>query len=180
MKTIAEKTQLILMSLMFMILLSCSSHDLNDYAQESPRINLREFFDGKIKALGIVQNRSGKVIKRFEVDIIASWKGDEGVLDEKFHYSDNTKSTRVWNLKEINPNQYEARAHDVIGVAKGGVSGNAFFLEYYLDLPVGNTSYKIHFEDWMYLVDSKTILARTYMTKWGFNVGEITIVMKKE
>lgn len=159
---------------------SCSSQKLNDYSNENPKLNLREFFNGNIRALGIVQDRSGKVIKRFEVDIQASWNGNVGTLDEKFQYSDNTKSTRVWTLNEVAPNKYEATAGDVIGIAKGETSGNAFFLEYYLDLPVGDSSYKIHFEDWMYLVDKNTLLARTYMSKWGVKVGELTIVMTKK
>ena len=37
-------------------------------------------------AHGIVQDRSGKVIKRFKVDIKASWKDDIATLDEKFVY----------------------------------------------------------------------------------------------
>ena len=172
--------KIVAVTLLLFILTSCSSHDLKDYANETPKLNLRDFFSGKIQALGIVQNRSGKVIKRFEADISASWVGNVGTLDEKFQYSDNTKSTRVWKLTETSPNKYVATAHDVFDQAKGEVAGNAFFLDYYLDLPVGDSSYKIHFKDWMYLVDNKTILARTYMTKWGFNVGEITLVMTKK
>lgn len=169
----------LILLLLISTIASCSSQKLSDYSNENPKINLREFFNGKIQALGIVQNRSGKVIKRFEADIDASWVGNVGTLDEKFQYSDNTTSTRVWKLVEVSPNKYEATASDVIGTAKGETSGNAFFLEYNLNLPVGDSNYKIHFEDWMYLVDKNTLLARTYMTKWGVNVGEITIVMKR-
>ena len=66
---------------------SCSDHSIKSYSDEFPKIVLREFFNGKIYALGIVQNRSGKVIKRFKVDIRAYWEGNTGYLDEKFIYS---------------------------------------------------------------------------------------------
>lgn len=164
---------------MLLTLFSCSNHSLSHYANEEPKLNLRDFFNGQIYAQGIVQDRSGKVINRFDVDIKGSWDADEATLDEKFLYSDKTTSNRVWKLKEIGDSKYEGRAHDVIGVAKGEVAGNAFFFEYNLDVPVGKGSYKIHFEDWMYLLDNETLLARSYMTKWGFRVGEVTIVMKK-
>ena len=164
---------------LFVILTSCSNQSLDNYKDENPKLNLRTFFNGKLSAQGIVQDRSGKVIKRFDVDIMASWKDNEGVIDEKFVYSDNTKSERVWKLTEKAPSKYEGRAHDVIGVAFGEVSGNAFLFEYNLDVPVGDSTYKIHFEDWMYLLDQKTLLAKTAMTKWGFKVGEVTIVMIK-
>lgn len=169
-----------LLTLLFFILVSCSSHKLSDYKNEKPSLDLRTFFTDELLAHGIVQDRSGKVINRFEVKILASWNGDECTLDESFTYSDGTTSKRIWKLKEVSKNKFIGRAHDVVGVASGEVLGNAFFYEYHLMVPVGKSEYKIHFEDWMYLLDSKTLLARSYMTKWGFNVGEVTIVMTKK
>ena len=158
---------------------SCTDHSIKSYSDELPKLNLREFFNGDIYALGIVQNRSGRVIKRFKVDIKASWIGNKAILDEKFTYSDGTKSLRVWEIKEIGPTGYEGRASDVIGVASGETAGNVFYFEYDLDLPVGETTYEVNFEDWMYLMDKNTLLARSYMNKWGFDLGEVTIVMIK-
>ena len=158
---------------------SCTEHNIKSYTDELPKLNLREFFNGDIYALGIVQNRSGLVIKRFKVDIKASWIGNKAILDEKFTYSDGTKSSRVWELKEIGPAGYEGRASDVVGVASGETAGNVFYFVYDLDLPVGETTYEVNFEDWMYLMDKNTLLARSYMNKWGFDLGEVTIVMIK-
>ena len=167
--------------IIFLLLLSaCSDHSIKSYRGEEPKINLREFFDGDIYALGIVQDRSGQVIKRFKVDIKAYWKGNKAILDEKFVYSDGTKSSRVWELKEIGASKYEGRADDVVGIASGETAGNTFYFEYDLDLPVGDTNYKVNFEDWMYLLDKNTLLARSYMKKWGFDLGEVTIVMNKK
>jgi hypothetical protein len=45
---------------------------------------------------------------------------------------------------------------------------------------VGDTTYEVNFEDWMYLLDKNTLLARSYMNKWGFDLGEVTIVMNKK
>ncbi len=166
--------------IIFIIISSCSDHSIRSYTDEQPKINLREFFNGNIYALGIVQNRSGKVIKRFKVDIKAFWKGNKGYLDEKFVYSDGKTESRVWELMEISQTVYEGRANDVIGIANGETAGNAFFFEYNLDLPVDDTSYKVNFEDWMFLLDKNTLLARSYMSKWGFNLGEVTIVFNKK
>jgi hypothetical protein len=161
-------------------LASCSGHNLKSYHNENPKINLRNFFNGNIYGQGIVQDRSGQVIKRFNVDIKASWNEDTATLDEKFTYSDNSKSTRIWTLKETKPGHFEGLASDVIGVAKGETEGNVFYFEYKLDLPVGNSNYKVNFEDWMFLLDENTLMARSYMDKWGINLGEVTIIMKKK
>ena len=163
-----------------LFLSSCADHSIKSYNDELPKINLREFFNGEIYALGIVQDRSGRVIKRFKVDIKASWTGSKAILDEKFTYSDGTKSSRVWELKEVGSARYEGRADDVVGVASGETAGNVFYFVYNLDLPVEETTYVVNFEDWMYLLDKNTLLARSYMNKWGFDLGEVTIVMNKK
>ena len=138
----------ILYFILLLLISSCSDHSIRSYSDELPEIKLREFFDGEIYALGIVQNRSGKVIKRFKVDIRAFWEGNIGYLDEKFVYSDGKKESRIWELKEISQSVYEGRADDVIGIANGETAGNAFYFEYNLDLPVGDTTYKVNFADW--------------------------------
>jgi hypothetical protein len=168
-----------LMLLVILIISSCSNHNVSNYQNEMPKLNLHEFFNGKIYAQGVVQDRSGKVIKRFDVDMDASWTGNICTLDEKFNYADKTKSSRIWKLKEIDPFKYEGQASDVRGIAHGEVAGNTFYFQYNLDLAVGDSHYDVHFEDWMFLLDKKTLLARSYMTKWGFKVGEVTIVMNK-
>jgi hypothetical protein len=170
---------ILILTLLFFVT-SCSNHSIDSYKDERPQVDLHNFFNGEIYALGIVQDRSGQVIKRFTVNINASWKGNVATLDEKFVYSDKQISSRIWELKETKPNVYEGRAADVVGLAKGETKGNVFYFEYLLDLPVGNTSYNITFKDWMYLLDDKTLLARSYMTKWGLKVGEVTIVMSKK
>ena len=164
---------------LFFLISSCTDHKINYYNNETPRINLNEFFNGELLAHGIVQDRSGKVIKRFKVSIMASWKDNVATLDEKFVYSDGSKSTRIWKLKKIGSNKFEGTAGDVEGVAEGETAGNAFYFEYELNLPVDNPPYLINFEDWMFLIDENTLLSRSYMSKWGLDVGEVTLVMTK-
>ena len=164
---------------LFFLISSCTEHKITYYKNETPKINLNEFFNGKLLAHGIVQDRSGKVIKRFKVDILASWKDDIATLDEKFAYSDGTKSSRIWKLKKIGSNQFEGTAGDVEGIADGETAGNAFYFVYDLNLPVDDITYEVNFEDWMFLMDENTLLSRSYMSKWGFDVGEVTLVMTK-
>ena len=164
---------------LFFLISSCTEHKINYYKTETPKINLNEFFNGKLLAHGIVQDRSGKVINRFKVDIIASWKDDIATLDEKFVYSDGSKSSRIWKLKKIGSNQFEGTAGDVEGIADGETAGNAFYFVYDLNLPVDDSTYVVNFEDWMFLMDENTLLSRSYMSKWGFDVGEVTLVMTK-
>ena len=55
-------------------------------------------FNGTLDAHGVFQDRSGKVVKRFQVVIDAGWKGDTGTLDERFTYSDGSTQRQVWTI----------------------------------------------------------------------------------
>ena len=60
---------------------------------------MSDYFNGELQAWGMFQNRSGAVVKRFHVAMTGTWRGDVGVLDERFTYSDGSTERRVWTLK---------------------------------------------------------------------------------
>jgi hypothetical protein len=166
------------------LLTSCSSTKIEEYANETPVLNLADYFNGKTQAYGIFTDRGGKVVKRFTVEIISNWKTIDGIntgtLDESFQYSDGTTQKRIWTIKEIAPHQYEGTAADVIGVAVGTSSGNALNWKYTLSLPVDGKNIEVQFNDWMYLVNSKIMLNRAQMTKFGIYLGEVTLSFTKD
>lgn len=67
-----------------------------------------------------------------------------------------------------------------MGEALGEVSGNAFRRGYVLSLPVDGKVYDIRLDDWMYLIDENTMANRAFMTKFGFEVGQITLFFRKQ
>ena len=81
--------------------------------------------------------------------------------------------------KKISSNKFQGTAGDVEGIASGETAGNAFYFVYDLNLRVDDTTYVVNFEDWMFLMDKSILLSRSYMSKWGFDVGEVTLVMTK-
>ena len=153
--------------------------NISDYAAERPVFDFKTYFNGPIKAWGIVQNRSGKVIKRFTVDIDAKWSGDVGTLDESFVYADGTTERRVWTVRKGDSGRYIGTARDVVGEAVGETAGNALRWRYVLAIPVDGKTYNVDLDDWMFLMSDRVLLNRTTMTKFGFGVGEITITFTK-
>jgi hypothetical protein len=151
---------------------ACASTGVEQYKAEQPALDLKTYLNGTLDAWGMFQGRSGEVQKRFHVVIDAKWAGDTGVLDEHFKWSDGSTSRRVWTLTK----QADGR---FIGEAIGEVSGNALRWRYVLALPVDGKTYHVDFDDWMFLMDDKVMLNRSYMSKWGFNLGEITLTFVK-
>ena len=86
---------------------------------------------------------------------------------------------RVWTLKLQPDGSFRGRADDVIGEAVGEVAGNALRWRYVLALPVDDKIYHVDFDDWMFLMDDKVMLNRSFMSKWGFRLGEVTLTFVK-
>lgn len=162
-------------------LASCGGIDGQKYQEVQPEFKLEEYFDGNIKAWGIVQDFSGNVTRRFEADIIASWDGNKGVLDETFTFYDKQeKEKRVWKITKTGDKTYTGTAGDIIGIATGKSFGNAIQWTYEMDLPVDDTTYRLTFDDWIWAMRDDVIINRSYLKKYGVIVAEITIFMQKQ
>jgi hypothetical protein len=150
-----------------------------DYAKETPAFSLRDYFNGPLTAQGLFTDRSGRVVKRFQVAMVGRWDGAQGVLEEDFSYSDGSKQRRVWRLRDLGNGRWEGRADDVVGVAQGEAAGNALNWHYTLSLPVDGRVWEVQFDDWMYQMDAHTVLNKARMSKWGFTLGEVTLSFHK-
>jgi hypothetical protein len=160
-------------------LTGCAGVDVSTYRSERPVLKLEEYFTGTIDGWGMFQKRDGTVVKRFKVVVEASWEGNQGVLDERFTYSDGTEQQRIWYLTKTGEDEYTGKADDVVGRAQGRVSGNALQWAYTLRLPVNEKVYEVNFDDWMYLQEEGVMLNRSVMKKFGFRLGEVLLFFKR-
>ncbi|MBL8522083.1 MAG: DUF3833 domain-containing protein [Betaproteobacteria bacterium] len=149
-----------------------------DYARETPKLDLSTYFNGKVDGWGMVQDRSGKVLRRMYVELDCKWNGNEGVLDESFQWSDGKTEKRVWKIRKQG-DRYVGTAGDVVGEAQGEAAGNALQWRYTLRLPEDLGGYEMNMDDWMWMVDDKTLTNRTTMSKFGVKFAEITIFFRK-
>ena len=60
------------------------------------------------------------------------------------------------------------------------MAGNALRWRYTLALPVDGKVYNVQFDDWMYLIDDKVMLNRSFMSKFGIELGQVTLSFKKQ
>lgn len=164
-------------------LAGCAAPDIASYAAEQPVLDLRRYFDGTVNAWGVFTDRSGKVVRRFTVVMLCSWRGqpgqEEGVLDEAFTYSDGSTQRRVWRLKQLPDGLYTGEAEDVVGLAQGQQRGNAFRWTYTLALPVDGRIWHVQMDDWMYLMNDRVLLNKATMRKFGLQLGEVMLSFTK-
>jgi hypothetical protein len=162
------------------LLAGCAAPTPADYAQQLPVLDLKTYFIGDLVAHGMFTDRSGKVQRRFVVDLKATWQGDQGTLEEDFRYSDGKTERRVWRLVSHGNGRYTGTADDVVGVAQGQAAGNALNWRYTLRLPVDGSVYEVEFDDWMFLIDEQVMLNKAVMSKFGFRLGEVTLAFRKK
>lgn len=159
----------------------CSTPKLENHKHMSPKVDVKEYFNGEIKAWGIVQDWRGDVVNRFDVEMVGSWEGNVGTLKEHFEYYDKDKvQERIWTITKIDDDTFEGRADDILDKATGKIKGNAMNWAYRMDLPVDDTTYRITFDDWMWQMNDGVLINRSYLKKFGFTVAELTLFMQKQ
>ncbi|MEM7465703.1 MAG: DUF3833 family protein [Pseudomonadota bacterium] len=160
-------------------LTACGSIDGKRYLADPIDFDLYTFSNGDVEAWGIVQDRSGNLIQRFKVEIAGSLNYGELLLDETFSYSlGEGVEKRLWKINHEQTG-FSGGAGDIVGSAAGKDYGNAFYWAYEMDLPVGDTVYRVNFEDWIWAFDDEVIVNRSYIKKFGVVFAEVTIFMRK-
>ena len=161
------------------ILAGCTEMKPTDFSGKTPRLVIEEYFAGRTVASGIFEDRFGQVRRQFTVEIDGNWNGEELILDERFLYDDGERERRIWRIRKNGPNAYEGRAGDVIGVATGEAQGNALNWQYEMDLKVGDGSWRVRFDDWMFLQSSGLLLNRARVSKFGLEIGTVMLAFMK-
>ena len=156
------------------------SNKIENYAGTTPVLQFDQFFNGPVKGYGVVYGRSGEVKERFVVDMVGSWQGNIGTLEEDFVYYSGKKQHRTWNLVKTGENSFTGTASDIVGTATATAAGSAINWKYVLTLEVSGHTINLAMDDWMYKMDETTIMNRVDMKNFGIKVGEVNVVMQKK
>jgi hypothetical protein len=165
--------------LLLAALTGCGTMKPEQFADTEPKFRVEEYFLGKTRGWGIFEDRFGDLRRQFVVDINGAWQGDVFVMEERFLYSDGETDERVWRISKQGDGRYQGRAGDVVGVAEGIAAGNALNWRYAMDLKVGDGTWRVKFDDWMFLQPDGVLMNRARVTKWGIAVGEVTLMFQR-
>ena len=157
---------------------SFRAQDPSDYAGTGPAISLTQHLNGEILSEGLIYGPMGRVTSSFTARMEGSWNGETGTLTEAFTYSNGNTQNRKWTLTLGPEKTFTARADDVVGEARGTVSGSTIRLEYTILLPQTAGGHRLNVTDWLYLTDSGVILNRSEFRKFGIKVAELIATMR--
>jgi len=151
-----------------------------DFKNTKPELKIEKYFEGNVKAWGMLQDRKGKVTRQFSANMNGSFENNILTLEEDFFWNDGEKQKRIWKIEKIDDHNYIGTAPDVIGEAKGVSYGSAFKFEYTLLVPFKGKNIKINFDDWIFKQDENVAINKATLSKFGFKVGELTVVFNKD
>ena len=174
------KFKLLLIFPFFLLFTGCFQTDMKQFENNKPKLDLFAFFEGETIAYGIFEDRFGNLKRQFRVNIKGKIDNKTLTLDEDFLYDDGEQAKRIWKIeKKIDNNQkiiYEGQADDVEGKASGLISGNALNWSYDIYLNIKGSDIKVHFNDWIYKQSEDLAINRAYVSKFGINIGSVTLV----
>ena len=166
--------------LIILLFTGCSQTDMKEFQNNTPKLDLFNFFEGKTIAYGIFEDRFGNLKRQFRVNIDGKINNQTLTLDEDFLYDDGEQAKRIWKIeKKIDNTQkvtYEGKADDIEGKASGSISGNALNWSYDIYLNIKGSDIKVHFNDWIYKQSEDLAINRAYVSKFGINIGSVTLV----
>jgi hypothetical protein len=165
----------------FAALSACARKDVTHLSDRHPSFVLEEFFAGDTIALGVFEDRFGNLQRQFRVNLQGTVTGNQLRLDETFLYEDGEKASRVWVIDNLGRSddgsfRYQGRADDVEGQAEGRISGNGLNWQYDVTLDMVGSKMNVHFDDWIYRQSEDIAINRAYVSKFGIEIGSVTIV----
>lgn len=162
------------------LLAGCTAMKIEDFRGAQPRLVLEDYFLGETHAWGFFEDRFGTLRRQFRVSIQGRMEGESLILDERFVYADGERDRRVWRIEPLGEGRYRGEADDILGVAQGQTAGNALNWRYRMDLPVGDSSWRVTFNDWMWLQPGGVLVNRATVSKWGVELGRVVLFFSKQ
>lgn len=179
MQSILKPYKLLLLVCSIVMVTGCSRQHIDDYNNTSPDFDVLTFFSGELEAKGVVMDRGGQITRRFSVEMLGTLENKTLILEEWFVFDDGEKMKRTWRIKQNEDGTYNGTAGDIIGTAQGEQSGMALHWDYKMDLSVDGSIYRVVFDDWLYKIDENNVINRSVIKKWGFDVGEVILSIRK-
>jgi hypothetical protein len=163
-----------------LLLSACSYVKTSDYAGTTPSMDMLDYFSGDVQAWGVVQSRSGNVLRRFTLIMHGSPQADGSLaIHEALTYLDGEKQQRDWSVRRVDAHHVDADANGIVGTAHGEQYGDALHLEYTLEVPMDGKTREFSVDDWFYLQADGVLINRSYGSKWGFHAFDVITSFQK-
>lgn len=165
------------------LLFSCS-HNAEVYKNNSPKLDYKKLFTGKLKAYAVYFDFFGNQSNRFTIESDGKFdkKNNRIDMNQKITYADgDVESGHAYAIfDDKDENHFLYKDHMMLNEGVYSQYGNAANVKYDLRVKRKNKSdIVVSCDDWLYMVDEKTGINRIKISKFGIKVGEIVMTIVK-
>jgi Protein of unknown function (DUF3833) len=177
MKTKSSKRswpRLLLLLLPATFLTGCSTFRKPELASAKPAFEPLEFFSGRTTSTGTFESPPGKPRQTF---VTTGWgRLDHGslLLYQSVIYEPGHSRRRIWCFRKVSDGHYEGTANDVVGIAKGKMRGNTFYLDYTVAQKAGDPSSSVRVRQKLFLQPDGAVVSRTTFLKSHARIAAVT------
>jgi len=158
-----------------------SSRPVTAFDKGRPVFAPEIYFRGHTHSWGIFENRFAEPTKTLTTVTDGHPEANGFLFEQDIHLEDGTSQHRSWLIHRLDAHHYTATGTGIVGVAHGLAYGNAFHLDFTIDVAPGNPLAHLHMSQWMYLqADGVTMVNRDTLTKGGILVAQITEQFHKD
>ncbi|GAA0772605.1 DUF3833 family protein [Roseibium denhamense] len=151
-------------------------------ADSSQPLVLEKFFQGKTIGKGVFESDIAGVRRPFTVYLTGTWSPATSMfrLREDFVYEDGERDTKTWFFEKLSDGRYIGHRSDVIGqvLVLQGEDG-ALRFSYIADVPRGDGSILLRFDDTLTQVDRRTVRNTARVLKAGILVGTVDLTFAR-
>ena len=149
-------------------------------AAQRPDFELTSFLLGRTRAWGLVEDRFGRVRRKFVVDMTGRWQAGCVSARERFTFDDGAVDDRTWRVVPGAHGHFTATCADCVGEARGASTGDTIRMRYRFRLGINGRHVVVDFDDRLHRVEDGVAINRATMRKWGMRVGELSLVFVRE
>lgn len=144
------------------------------FSNTAPAFDPVTFWSGRTASWGVIENLYGAPTAIITTTTEATPEGEGGLHMIQHLVSSGKDTVRDWHLRRLGHGQFEAKANDMVGTARGSSSGRTFHWTWTLATKPGNCLLNVSMDQWMYLADNGTLMNRTIITKLGVRLAEVS------
>ncbi len=168
-----------LLILALTILTGCTQMNVSDYKTATPTLDFVKHFVGHHEGSGAFFDRLGRMKLRFTIKIDGLYDGSTLKLNEVLTYDSGEIVKRFYVITPKGDGEFIATTEDILGEASISIAGNAANWKYTLKQQIGERTWNLKFNDWMFLNSDNSIINRAEASFWGLRVGEVFMVLRK-
>ena len=156
--------------------------NIDEFANREPRLQLERYFEGRSEGWGVMQSRFGTLLQQFQIE--ADGRFDAATqtlhLTETYRFDDGHVDELRWTIRQVETGRYEGVEPKLDGKANGRQAGNAFHWVYSRDVPQADGSERrLGFDDWFWLQPGNVLISRASVTKFGVEIGSLSVFYRK-